>query len=85
MFSTITAQPDRQMRINTCGAGPIFEESFTAGFRAVFRAGFAAGLAAARRAAVLAELLAADFVVRRTTDLRAARRAVRLVDRLAVI
>jgi hypothetical protein len=43
MFSTMTAQPGRQMRIMTCGAGPSFDESFESGFAAAFTAAFAAG------------------------------------------
>jgi hypothetical protein len=48
-FSTITAQPGRQKRISTCGAGCSFEASRDNGFDGVLAAGFAAGLAAWRR------------------------------------
>jgi len=65
------------MRIKTCGAGPSFEESFAAGFAAAFRAGFAADFAVACRAD--------DFVARRLTALRVARRVDRLFDLVAVI
>jgi hypothetical protein len=76
------------MRIRTCGAGTSFE-SFAAGFAAAFRAGFAAGFAAACRAEVRDRVRdkfrADDFVARRLTALRAARRVDRLVDLVAVI
>jgi hypothetical protein len=69
------------MRIKTCGAGPILDESFVTGFAAAFRTGFAAGFPAAGRV----EGREGDFAARRLTALRADRRAVRLFDLVAVI
>jgi hypothetical protein len=89
MFSTITAQPERQMRMSTCGAGPSLEESFPAGFAAAFRAGFAADFAVTCRAElrdrVPDKVRAGDFVALRLTALRPVRRVDRLVDLVAVI
>jgi hypothetical protein len=50
MFSTITAQPGRQNRISTCGAGCIFDVRRNIGFATALAAGLAAGFAAWRRA-----------------------------------
>jgi len=49
IFSTITAQPGRQNRISTCGAGCSFDASRDNGFAAAFAAGLAPAFAAWRR------------------------------------
>jgi len=69
MFSTITAQPGRQMRNKTWGAGPSLDPILITGLATSFVTGFATGLAT-------------GFATRRGADFRA--RVVRRVVRLAV-
>ena len=63
MFSTITAQPGRQMRNKICGAGVSLDTVLTTGLMTGFTTGFATGFTACRRAVFRARVV--RLVVRR--------------------